>query len=462
MSNKILIVNNDYDLISLLYEILNESEYIVSIAKNVNEAIQKIDQDTPNLIITDSKLSAIDDVKLETKLKNDPRLSHLPIIMLIEKYDDDMAIESLKNGIDDFIIKPFKEEELLAKIHLMLFKFNRGIDINPLTSLPGNNSIKEYIEKEIFNNKSFAVCFLDIDHFKSFNDKYGFARGDEALKLCAQILSKALKKHYHRDDFIGHIGGDDFVIITSPGRVKLICDEIISQFDENIKTVYNKEDISNGYIISKNRQGHTAKFSIMSISIGVVTNEKRKIIHSIQVSEIGNELKKYAKSFGKSNYVIDKREIEKTPAEIDGLKNKSVNQVSLSLYEDDVSPVFYDIKKLLKEKSQVALLFIEITPTGNADYQKINDWEEMLNHISDIFLNSRSSFMRKSDQVSIYNNKNDKIFVFLSPPRRKKKIDLEDVENIIKKIKIYFENNQKKFGNKIDIIFGYSVLSFPN
>ncbi len=461
MSNKILIVNNNYDLISLLYEILNEKGYIVSIAKNGNEAIQKINQNMPNLIITDSNISKVNDIELEIKLINDPRLNHLPIIMLIEKYDESIVIDSLKNGVDDFIVKPFKEEELLAKIHLMLFKFKRGIETNPLTWLPGNNTIKEYIEKIILNNKSFAVCFLDIDHFKSFNDKYGFARGDEAIKLCAQIISKALSKYYREDDFIGHIGGDDFIIIVNPERVELICNEIINQFDENIKSLYDKDDLLNGYIISKNRQGNTAKFSIMTISIGVVSNEKRKISNFFQVCEIGNELKKYAKSFGKSNYVIDKREIDKKITEIAPLKNRSTTQADFSLYDDDIAPVFYDIKKLFKEKNQIAMLFIEIIPTGNAYYQKMNDWGEILNNISDIFLNSRGNFMRKSDMVSIYNNKKDKIFIFLSPPRRKRKIDLEDVENIIKKIKTYFENNQKKFDDKIDIIYGYSILSFP-
>ena len=147
----------------------------------------------------------------------------------------------------------------------------------------------------------------DLDKFKAFNDKYGFERGDEIIKNTARILISSVQEKGNPEDFIGHIGGDDFVVITTPNNIDPLYNAIIQKFDTLAPTLYSKEDLAMGYIVGKDRQGNKAMIPLVSISIGVVTNEKNKITHMGQVGEIGAELKKYAKSLDGSNYVTERR-----------------------------------------------------------------------------------------------------------------------------------------------------------
>ena len=181
-----------------------------------------------------------------------------------------------------------------------------ALDANPLTKLPGNISINVNLEKCLKQQTPFSVCYIDIDEFKAFNDRYGFEAGDKAIQKTAHILKEALK-NANPADFIGHIGGDDFILITTPDKVDSLCKEAISNFDRQIPSLYSSEDRKNGYIISKNRQGETKKFPLMSISIAVITNVHTKITHLAQIGELGAELKKYAKSLKGSVYVKNKR-----------------------------------------------------------------------------------------------------------------------------------------------------------
>ncbi|MDP6685927.1 MAG: GGDEF domain-containing protein, partial [Candidatus Omnitrophota bacterium] len=153
----------------------------------------------------------------------------------------------------------------------------------------------------------FSVCYVDLDKFKAFNDKYGFKSGDEVIKNTARILIRAVREKGKAQDFIGHIGGDDFVVVTIPEKTDAICKYVIKQFDDFIPSLYNQEDIKKGYIMGKDRQGVTKKIPLMSISIGVVSNKEHKISHVAEIGEIGAGLKEYAKSLEGSNYVKERR-----------------------------------------------------------------------------------------------------------------------------------------------------------
>ncbi|MBN1984318.1 MAG: sensor domain-containing diguanylate cyclase, partial [Chitinivibrionales bacterium] len=191
------------------------------------------------------------------------------------------------------------------------------MDASPLTHLPGGIAVENSLKKRIDANESFAFCLLDLDNFKPFNDRYGYGRGNDVIKKTALIIHQCSKNLGTEDDFVGHIGGDDFALITIPPRCIDICNEIIVQFDRHISEFYNPQDRQNGYIISKNRQGETLKFPIMTISIAIVNSEKTFVESYIQVGEIAAELKKYAKSFQQSNVVIDRRGSKK-PEETGG------------------------------------------------------------------------------------------------------------------------------------------------
>ncbi len=181
------------------------------------------------------------------------------------------------------------------------------LDASPLTHLAGGIAIENILKKHLDSGEKFAFFLLDIDNFKAFNDQYGYARGNLVLKETAKIIEQAVKEKGGQGDFVGHIGGDDFVVISIPERIHEIGNEIIKRFDARMPDYYDKKDRENGYIIGKNRQGVEIKFPIITFSIAVVTNERRRLTDPMEVSEIAAELKDYAKTFQKSNYVIDKR-----------------------------------------------------------------------------------------------------------------------------------------------------------
>ena len=181
---------------------------------------------------------------------------------------------------------------------------------NPLTGLPGNLVIEEQLRRLLVNEAEFAVLYLDLNNFKAYNDKYGFERGDRVLLMTAEILSRSLAHEGMGEDFLGHIGGDDFIIITSPDRAERIATSIIATFDREILAAFSEEDRGRGYIQVPNRQGKPQKFPVTSISIAGVTNKYREFKNYWEIPEVAAELKKLAKQQSGSRLVFDRRKKE--------------------------------------------------------------------------------------------------------------------------------------------------------
>lgn len=183
----------------------------------------------------------------------------------------------------------------------------RAENANPLTKLPGNIVIMEEVNKRIAAGEKFTVIYCDLDNFKAFNDKYGIHKGDEAIKLCSVIFKEAVKRFGNNNDFIGHEGGDDFILLTTPDKVESITQYIISEFDKRVRGLYEQDDLQRGYIIAHDRDGMVKHFPIMTISLAGVTNQHRPITTYGQVTNIAAEVKKKAKSQQKSSFVLDMR-----------------------------------------------------------------------------------------------------------------------------------------------------------
>ena len=181
------------------------------------------------------------------------------------------------------------------------------LDANPLTRLPGGVAIEQKLKTLLAEEAPLAFCLADLRNFKAFNDRYGYARGNEVILGTAEIIRQAVKEHGREGDFIGHVGGDDLVFIVSPADYDRICGHIVGNFDRRIATFYDSEDRERGCIRGKTRRGEEVVFPIMTIAIAVVTNLNRKLGNHIQVGEIAAEMKNYAKNFSRSIYVADQR-----------------------------------------------------------------------------------------------------------------------------------------------------------
>jgi diguanylate cyclase (GGDEF)-like protein len=307
MSIRILIVDDDPDIRDVLKLTLSEENYDILEAADGEEALKVINSKPLDLILLDYKIPKIDGRQVCRLIKKDLLLRHLPVIMVTGKGDINDKVDGIDAGADDYVVKPFEPKELLARIRMALRRTERDLEANPLTRLPGNVSIINELSRRLENKSLFAVCYIDLDKFKAFNDKYGFEHGDEVIRETARILIRSMQQCGNPDDFIGHIGGDDFVIVTMPTVVDNLCKKIIMDFEKTAPTFYNEKDRENGFITAKDRQGKEQKIPLLSISIGVVTNEHRKIEHVAKIGEVGAELKAYAKSLERSNYVKDKR-----------------------------------------------------------------------------------------------------------------------------------------------------------
>jgi diguanylate cyclase (GGDEF)-like protein len=200
-------------------------------------------------------------------------------------------------------------QEINIRIQAVLRRYKQNLDSNPLTHLPGNNIIQKVVARLIDLNKKFAVVYADLDNFKAYNDKYGFIQGDKMLLFTAKLLENIVSNYGNFEDFLGHVGGDDFIFITTPDKVVQICEAVKNEMDSKISALYNEEDQQRGYIISKDRRGEVQKFPFVTISMAVVSNENREIVSIAEISVIASELKKLSKTIDGNSYVFDKRKI---------------------------------------------------------------------------------------------------------------------------------------------------------
>ncbi|MBU0484408.1 MAG: diguanylate cyclase [Proteobacteria bacterium] len=225
-----------------------------------------------------------------------------------------LATLKISEGDFDYVPNIKNKDELgdLSDAFVMMAKRLKALeemyrDASPLTMLPGGVAIENILKKKIQQFQPIAFCLMDLDNFKSYNDNYGYAMGNEIIQATASYIEKAVAEFGTEDDFIGHIGGDDFVLITSHDRYEKICRAVIKYFDDNAPDFYNEQDRKRGCIVAENRQGEKMTFPLASISIAVVTNQRRVFASHIQVGEIAADLKEFAKSQAGSALVVDKR-----------------------------------------------------------------------------------------------------------------------------------------------------------
>ena len=197
--------------------------------------------------------------------------------------------------------------EVTIRLDAMLRRSDRDLYVHPSTRLPGAVEIEAEIARRLALDVQFATCYADLDHFKEFNDRYSYYEGDRVIRILAKILHDVVKGMCQEDGFVGHIGGDDFIFIIPMDAVTEVCAEIVSIFDTLIPFQYSEQDRRAGYFFGKDRRGQLHRVPLMTVSIGVVTNERRRFTHAAQVSALATEMKSYAKTLPGSVFSIDRR-----------------------------------------------------------------------------------------------------------------------------------------------------------
>jgi diguanylate cyclase (GGDEF)-like protein len=259
--------------------------------------------DPPDIVIVDLHPGDRETQEFIQYLKTDSYFSMLPAIGIF-KEDTAEAFDWQGYPLDDFITKPVNYAELFSRIHLSLQRIQRVLDNNPLTRLPGNTSIQNAIEKTL--GEDMAVCYVDINNFKPYNDTYGFSRGDEVIRMVARIMANAVREA-GPGGFSGHVGGDDFVFIVPLEKAEAVCKTIIDHFKVIVSDLFGEEEKEKGYYCAKDRQGNEQEIPLLGIALAIVPMNAPKMTHCGIVSEVAAELKKLAKKSGVSCYVIDRR-----------------------------------------------------------------------------------------------------------------------------------------------------------
>lgn len=261
----------------------------------------------PTLIVVDADGDARDALALCKSLKGDPFSAIVPIVFVSAKHAPERVRRWFDSGADEVITPLFEPAEQQSRLDVLLQRTERNVGVHPSTRLPGTTEIEREIKSRLDTGKLFAICYADLDHFKEFNDRYSYYDGDRVILILSRILRDVVKGLCTVDAFVGHIGGDDFIIILPLDRVQEVCGEAISVFDTLIPYQYSVQDRRAGYYFGKDRRGHLHRVPLMTVSIGIVTNEHRRFQHPAEVSETATEMKMYAKTLPGSVFVVDRR-----------------------------------------------------------------------------------------------------------------------------------------------------------
>lgn len=306
-SKRVLLAEHDKNIAEILKYLLNAWDYEIVVSTDGLSTLDMVRREQPDIILIDSKLPQMDGLQVSKVLKEDFLTAHIPVIILIDKKQIRKKMLEIEQGVDDYIKNPPDPIDLEVRLEMALRRTSHQLHANALTRLPGNKQIEKIIQSKIEAGEIFSVAYYDINNFKSFNDKYGYIKGDAVIRHTAYIISTTVKRYGHKDDFVGHIGGDDFIVVTVPECDRLIATESISRFNALTPFHYNQEDRTRGYVVVKDRRGNMSNIPVMSISIAIVNNKERKLQNIIELIEIATEIKSYLKTLPGSNFLVNRR-----------------------------------------------------------------------------------------------------------------------------------------------------------
>jgi diguanylate cyclase (GGDEF)-like protein len=321
---RILIAEDETNLREVLRIQLEFAGFEVIEARDGQQAIDLATAHQPDLVLSDLMMPCVDGFEVCRQLRASFATRHIPIIMLTAKSEVTDKIQGLQGGANDYVTKPWEHGELMLRIRNVLEWSRQQRSASPLTGLPGNVSINEEIRNRIAAGVPFAMLQIDIDFFKAYNDHYGYARGDQAIQTVSRILVDAAQRHGAGSNFVGHIGGDDFVILSSPEHAEPLGQEIVERFDATIPSLYDAEDRERGYVEVPNRRHVVERFPLMSITLALVSTDRNPVSHLAELADIAQELKAHGKGIPGSVLVGERRRQPETPEASSGEPDRHV------------------------------------------------------------------------------------------------------------------------------------------
>lgn len=288
---RLLIVEDDIDISKMLRIYFSSLQYDVDTALRGTEALEKTRQSLPHLIVLDIMLPDIDGFEVCRILRTHTRTSHVPIIFLTQKDERSDKLQGLELGADDYITKPFDIEELKLRVQRAIARAAQQSLTDPHSGLPASRLIEENLRRIIRRN-AWALMDIRINHFEPFKEVYGFVAGDDVLRFVAMLMGEVVDKLGTSNDFIGHAGGDNFIIITKEETGPAIRQELKTRFVEEVQSHYNFLDRQQGYIVSVGKNGEKIQNPLMSLAIGMVTPTQYSFADIREITELAAEARR--------------------------------------------------------------------------------------------------------------------------------------------------------------------------
>jgi len=304
MAARVLVVEDDEATRGALRALLDDAGYVCDEASDGERAVAAMREGRFDLVVLDLGLPGMSGADVHRQLRRDPRTRFLPIVFLTAHSDRQVKLAELEAGAEDFITKPYDAEELLARVGAAVRRWSGMRAVNPLSGLPGNPTITEEIEARLSRNDDFALLYVDIDRFKEFNDHYGFTRGDRVITMLAEILVHVAGADQR---FVGHIGGDDFVVLARTDEAESLAEGITRRFDEAIRPLYDPGDRARGWIEARDRGGRLRHFPFATVSIGIVNIPPGRFEGATAAARAAAEVKEVAKRQPGSAWAVDRR-----------------------------------------------------------------------------------------------------------------------------------------------------------
>jgi diguanylate cyclase (GGDEF)-like protein len=303
----LVVVDDDPDIARFVEVNLTLEGFDVLLAHDGADGLDLIQRHQPALAIVDVMMPKIDGYELTKLVRANPLTAPIPIIMLTARGFTADKVVGLTAGADDYLVKPFDTMELIARVRATLRRNQENREISPLTGLPGNTRILREIADRVRGGSAYAVCHIDVDRFKSVNDAYGFARGDDFITALARALHHAIQQVGPPPAFLGHIGGDDFIVVCTPEQIRPLTERSVSEFEAAADALYDPLDSQRGYLELTKRSGETVQSNLVTLSIGVALSTFRTHADPREVIAIASEMKTVAKGQPGSFVAFDRR-----------------------------------------------------------------------------------------------------------------------------------------------------------